>query len=276
MATGAVLGTAELLANILHELDVKTLLLSRRVSRQWSIVIDSSPELQEKLCYRPRLLKQTTRFLWAPKTCHLELLADADLPNDSMSPTLNASSGAIRRSRRARRLRATPGSTLLLSSMSLNPLLNAEVLCLGIERDLGKAYQGEHLERISINHFLNSPHGTWKSMFLCQPPATKVVALNLCQQPVDSLATDRIYLTMEDPTGVRMSQVVKKIVDSVKDFDDRPKGRLDYRLEDWRLLFPGRIDLTRQADRMAMPPPPTPRPARALSNRMPATSQPAR
>lgn len=103
MATGAVLGTAELLANILHELDIKTLLLSRRVSRQWSIVIDSTPELQEKLYYRPRLPEQTTRYLWTPNTCHLELLGDQDLPNESKAPTLNVPPGALGRSRHTRR-----------------------------------------------------------------------------------------------------------------------------------------------------------------------------
>lgn len=157
--------------------------------------------------------------------------------------------------------------------MSLNPLLSPELLCLGLERVLGPDNQGERLGRISINHYLNSPHGTWKSMFLCHPPATKVIARNLCPRSVDTLAADRNDLNIEDSAGVRMSQVVKKIVDSVKNFDEEPKGRRDYRLEDWRLVFPGRVDLARQAGRREMPPPPTSRLSRALSNRMPATNQ---
>ncbi|KAK6442839.1 hypothetical protein LTR95_000945 [Oleoguttula sp. CCFEE 5521] len=49
MATAAVLTLPELLETIMRHLDMKTLLLSQRVDRQWKSVIKSSKVLREKL-----------------------------------------------------------------------------------------------------------------------------------------------------------------------------------------------------------------------------------
>jgi hypothetical protein len=58
MAMNAVLGTAELLVSILQELDIKTLLLARRVSQQWlhAIELQKSP----KLARRPAVSLEST------------------------------------------------------------------------------------------------------------------------------------------------------------------------------------------------------------------------
>lgn len=219
MATAAVLETAELLENILYELDTKTLLLSRRVRRQWMIIIDSSPELQQKLFYTSRLRPhdKATQYLWTPKTCHLEPVRDQNLPDHSMPLKWN--------------------STRLLTPMSVNPLLSEELLPLGIDRALGPADQGERLDCISIHRLLRCPYGSWKEMFLCQPPATRILARHM-----SDWLDEHKYLTIEDPSGVRMSHVVEKIKQAIACFDDGPRDQPDLGLGEWRLAFPGCVD----------------------------------
>ncbi|OQN95885.1 hypothetical protein B0A48_18170 [Cryoendolithus antarcticus] len=52
MAAIAVLDLPELLESVLIELDMKTLLLSQRVSKQWKASIDCSANLQDKLFFK--------------------------------------------------------------------------------------------------------------------------------------------------------------------------------------------------------------------------------
>ncbi|OQO10480.1 hypothetical protein B0A48_03777 [Cryoendolithus antarcticus] len=52
MAATAVLELPELLETVLINLDVKTLLLSQRANKQWKAIIESSPDLQDKLFFK--------------------------------------------------------------------------------------------------------------------------------------------------------------------------------------------------------------------------------
>ncbi|KAK5732905.1 hypothetical protein LTR17_010178 [Elasticomyces elasticus] len=61
-AADTALAIAELLESILVRVDAKTLLLSQRVSRSWSAVIEGSLVLQQKLFLRPATLDEATNL----------------------------------------------------------------------------------------------------------------------------------------------------------------------------------------------------------------------
>jgi hypothetical protein len=152
----AVLGTAELLVGILQELDVKTLLLARRVSQQWLHAIESSPELQENLYYkhRPNMCEHA-RYLWTPLERRLEPSGRNSLAVDPPH--------------------VFHTSTRLLAPTSINPLFIEKRLHLGVDVGDSPIDQGQRVRCVPITKLLKHPNGAWQSMFLSQPPAPRVV-----------------------------------------------------------------------------------------------------
>lgn len=222
MATSATLGTAELLASILQELDIKTLLLARRVSRQWFDVIKSSPDLQEKLYYLHRPNKcEDTRYLWTALECHLELCSDVQ--TDDSTPS-------------------RPSRTCLLTSTHINPLLVEEMLPLELDSLDGLAEQGQRIECIAMKDLLKSPHGSWQSMFLSQPPATKVLAQSVIRLRIGA-DPHHHFFGVEDPAGVKMSQVAEKVLSIAREYGGGFEDLADLRLNNWRLEFPHFVDV---------------------------------
>jgi hypothetical protein len=151
MAMLAVLSTAELLDCILQHLDPNTLLLAQRVNHQWQKAIQSDPWCQDKLFYthRPTRAEPEPLYLWNPKKNRLKRYILSDPP-------------------RILRL-----GRFLLAPITLNPLLTEEILPLELwfPQD-----HGQRLYSISISTLLKSPHGSWRSMFISSPPATKIIA----------------------------------------------------------------------------------------------------
>lgn len=235
MAMNAALATAELLANILQELDMKTLLFARRVSRQWLTVIRSSPELQEKLFYthRPEA-PEDIRYLWNPSVRHLEPLGQDPVQEES-NPF---------------RYRGTH----ILAPIRINPLLTEEILPLEID---GSTDQGQRIECVATTELLKSPNGSWRSMFLTQPPVTRIFAQALVLMRVEPLRVDAMgrplphVLNVEDPSGVRMSQVVDKVLSIAYGLGLGVESLRELRLDNWSLTFPHCVELSDDPFRVA-------------------------
>lgn len=232
----AALATAELLAGILEELDMKTLLFARRVSRQWFAVIRSSPELQEKLFYTHRPKKgEDTRYLWNPSIRHLEPWGQNLLQEDSNSLRYRG--------------------TRTLAPIRINPLLTEEILPLEID---GSTDQGQRIECVATTELLKSPDGSWQSMFLTQPPVTRVFAQALVLMRVDPLRVDARgrplphVLDVEDSSGVRMSQVVEKVLSIAYGLGLGVESLRELRLDNWSLTFPHCVELSDEPFRVAL------------------------
>jgi hypothetical protein len=220
MAMNAALGTAELLASILQELDFKTLLLAQRVSQQWRTVIQSSPELQEKLFYihRPKPCEDK-RYIWTPSDPHCQLREHQDKSDNASPPAL------------------TNKNTL--APIKFHPLLIEEILPLDYKVAEGSdVAEGQWAMTIAISDLFEdeegSWQGSWQSMLLSHPPATKVFA-----RP----AHGGYRFTVEDPSGVKMLQVVEEVVRTTTKSGRYPRGYISgTTLDNWQLMFPGSVD----------------------------------
>jgi len=219
MAMNATLGTAELLASILQELDFKTLLLVQRVSQQWRTVIQSSPELQEKLFYihRPKPYEDK-RYIWTPSDPHCQLREHQDKPDNASPPALT--------------------NKKALAPIEFHPLLIEEILPLWYHVAEGSdVAEGQWAMTIAISELFEdedvSWQGSWQSMLLSHPPATKVFA-----RPMHG----KYRFTVEDPSGVKMSQVVEEVVRVTTRFGQFPTYISGTTLDNWQLMFPGSVD----------------------------------
>jgi hypothetical protein len=231
MAMNAVLGTAELLVGILQELDVKTLLLARRVSQQWLHAIESSPELQGNLYYkhRPNMCEHA-RYLWTPLERRLEPSGRNSLAVDPPH--------------------VFHTSTRLLAPTSINPLFIEKRLHLGVDVGDSPIDQGQRVRCVPITKLLKHPNGAWQSMFLSQPPAPRVVGWSVMQRRLgDRTASGRTTalhhcFILEDSAGVRMSHVVKEVLSIAQELGGGVEDISELRVNEWRLKFPDYIDLS--------------------------------
>jgi hypothetical protein len=235
MAMNAVLGTAEPLVSILQELDVKTLLLARRVSRQWLDTVQSSPELQEILYYRHRpKAREDTQYLWNRVKSVLEPLSPNDLAAD-LAPIL---------------------------LISINLLFIDERFHYLVRSGCSSFDPGQRVRCLSIKELLSSPYGSWQSMLLSQPPVTRVLIQGVVQVYLDPSITLRntsrnttrnagrrtaghtYDFVLSDPTGVKMSQVVAGLLSIAHELGGGMEDLSDPILNPWQLTFPGHIDLS--------------------------------
>jgi hypothetical protein len=231
MAMNAVLGTAELLLGILQDLDIKTLLLARRVSRKWLNAVQSSPELQESLYYQNRPnSREDPRYLWTPLKRRLEPSGRNDLTADP-PPIFHT-------------------STRLLAPTSINPLSIEKRLHLGVDVGDSPIDQGQRVHCVPITKLLKHPNGAWQSMFLSQPHATRVLGWSVMQTRLgDRTASGRTTalhhcFILEDSAGVRISQVVKEVLSISQELGGGVKDMSELRVNEWRLTFPDYIDLS--------------------------------
>jgi hypothetical protein len=152
MAMNVVLGTAELLISILQELDIKTLLLARRVSQQWLETVQSSPDLQEILYYKHRpKAREDTRYLWNPA----KLLLEPSSPNGLAADLPPAWSSSTR-----------------LAPTTINPLFIEKRPHSAVHYRYPPTHQGQHVKSVAFKALLSSPCGSWQ------------VALKVCQTRV--------------------------------------------------------------------------------------------
>lgn len=183
----------ELLEAVLKELDTRTLLLSQRVSRRFRDLISSSPVLQANLF---------TTCVPGPKkdqyyAC-LESEGSLQLLDQGTSQLSNEKSISI------------------LRGVTLNPLLAEEII--PVERDLIIYYdskqQGQRHEAISMSRLLAHPQGSWRSMYISNPPAESILACSIIYWPPDD--AHKIWrwhrFSVRDKTGIKMSQVVDEVL----------------------------------------------------------------
>jgi hypothetical protein len=141
-------------------------------------------------------------------------------------------------------------SARLLAPTSINPLFIENRLHLGIDVGDSPTDQGQRVQCIPVTELLKHPNGAWQSMFMSQPPATRVLGWSVMQTRLgDRTASGRTTalhhcFTLEDPTGVRMSQVVMEVLSIAQELGRGVDDLSELRLNDWRLTFPYHIDLT--------------------------------
>jgi hypothetical protein len=227
MAMLAVLNTAELLDYILQHLDPNTLLLAQRVNHQWQKAIQSDPWCQDKLFYihRSTTAEPEPLYLWIPKRNRLKRYILSDPP------------------------RILKPGRFLLAPITLNPLLTEEILPLELVNPGVTQDQGQRLESITISTLLKSPHGSWRSMFVSSPPATKIIARSVfCWRGGAPAYLDRNQyqyptFVVEDAAGVRMSSIVEEVLSmahgSGLGVEDLAKGSMDH----WHLCCPRHVHL---------------------------------
>ena len=227
MATNAALGTAELLICILQELDINALLLAHRVSHQWHTVIQSSPELQEKLfyMYRPKLC-ETKRHLWTPLKRRFELREHQGSPDDAVPLEFT--------------------SPRLLAAIKVNPLLTVELLPLEPHLFAGPTGQGQRIQCVAIGELLKVHHGSWQSMLLSHPPTSKVIARSILLLKTSSVRRNHRVFIVEDPSGVRMSQIVDEVLSIAQSLGFGLDSLVEAKLNQWELTFPNSVDFTNE------------------------------
>jgi hypothetical protein len=234
MAMLAVLSTAELLDCILQQLDPKTLLLAQRVNHQWQKAIRSDPWCQGKLFYIGRSTRSEpdTLYLWIPKRNRLKKYIMSDPP------------------------RILKPGRLLLTPITLNPLLTEDILPLELRNPGGTQDQGQRLESITISTLLKSPHGSWRSMFISSPPVTKVIARSVfCWRGGPDAHWDRFqykYLSfvVEDAAGIRMSSVVGEVLSMAEGFGIGVKSLAKGSMDHWHLCCPKHVHLGNDPSRV--------------------------
>lgn len=182
----------ELLEAILKELDTRTLLLSQRVCHHFRDLISSSPVLQAHLfitCVPGP--KNDEYYTWLESIGSLQLLDEGTsrLPNEK--------------------------ATTIFRAVTLNPLLAHEIIPL--ERDLiyyDSKQQGQRHEAISMSRLLAHPQGSWRSMYISNPPAESILACSIIYWPPDD--AHKIWrwhrCSVRDKTGIKMSQVVDEVL----------------------------------------------------------------
>jgi hypothetical protein len=227
MAMLAVLNTAELLDCILQHLDPNTLLLAQRVNHQWQKAIQSDPWCQDKLFYihRSTTAEPEPLYLWISKRNRLKRYILSDPP------------------------RILKPGRFLLAPITLNPLLTEEILPLELVNPGVTQDQGQRLESITISTLLKSSHGSWRSMFVSSPPATKIIARSVfCWRGGAPAYLDRNQyqyptFVVEDAAGVRMSSIVEEVLSmahgSGLGVEDLAKGSMDH----WHLCCPRHVHL---------------------------------
>jgi hypothetical protein len=227
MATNAALGTAELLICILQKLDINTLLLAHRVSHQWCTVIQSSPELQEKLFYmhRPKPCERK-RYFWTPLKRRFELREPQGLPDNAIPLEFT--------------------SPRLLVPIRVNPLLTVELLPLEPHLFAGPADQGQRIECVAIGELLRTHHGSWQSMLLSRPPTSKVIARSILLLKTSSVRRSHRVFTVEDPSGVKMSLIVDEILSIAQSLGFGSDSLEEAKLNQWELTFPSSVDFTNE------------------------------
>jgi hypothetical protein len=219
MATNAVLHTAELLVGILQELDFKTLLLAQRVSQMWHTVIQSSPELQERLFFihRPKPCEDK-RYTGAPSDPHSQLREHHDRPDNA--PPLTISNNKT------------------LAPIEIHPLLAVDSVdalpCRPRRDDRPAIAECQWIECVNVSELLKFPDGSWQSMLLSRPPATTFLAR--CPQT-------SLECTVEDPSGVKMSRVIEEILSTAQRRGYPPSALAGTILDNWQLMFPASFDL---------------------------------
>jgi hypothetical protein len=154
----------ELLDAILQHIDIKTLLFAQRVYHTWKNTIISSPRLQEALFYRPKT-SETTLYTCSWKGDKIRRFGPARDKTNTNNKT----------------------STQTFTPIIINPLLAQSVYYQTLHnrhthRDgerLTRPHRGQRLNLRSLGTFLQHPTGSWRSMFLTQPPMPSMRAANI-------------------------------------------------------------------------------------------------
>ncbi|KAM0714435.1 hypothetical protein Q7P37_010222 [Cladosporium fusiforme] len=222
---------AELLENVLKQLDTKTLLLSQRVSKQWHELIRSSPSLQAKLFFtgtsRPA---EGDHYAWYESENRLERL-DSDASDEDIVAT----------------------STKVLKGITLNPLLTEEILPLETNSILPASQQGQRHEAITINRLLASPKGSWRSMYISSPPVTTIQARSVfCWSPDNSHSTwsaEWHGFSVQDAAGVKMSHVVDAVLRKAGSIGVLPQDLVAGRLDHWHFTSVDCVAINEEMER---------------------------
>jgi hypothetical protein len=181
MAAIAVL-PQELLDAVLQYVDLKTLLFAQQVSRHWKATIASSPQLQDALFLRPKTSGIIEHLCdWKGD----ELLQFG--PTKDSSPTQSPQST----------------SRQTFTSITINPLLANEIYYQSLDSEPKR--RGQRLVLPPLGTFLRHPSGSWKSMFLTQPPTPSIVAV--------SIDTSHRYGLRADITFVEANCTLGSLVD---------------------------------------------------------------
>jgi hypothetical protein len=143
----------ELLDIVLQYVDIKTLLLAQRVSRHWKATITSSPQLQENLFLRPKT-SNILSYVCEWQGDDLQYFGPIKL-YPSHQPT----------------------SRQTFTSITINPLLANEIYYQSLNTTPQR--RGQRLVLPPLSTFLRHSSGSWRSMFLTQPPTPSVVAVSI-------------------------------------------------------------------------------------------------
>jgi hypothetical protein len=173
----------ELLDAVLQYVDIKTLLLAQRVSRHWKATITSSPQLQEALFLRPKT-SGTTKHVCDWKGD--ELLHFGPMRGHTKSTQTT--------------LRQT------FISITINPLLANEIYYQSLDSEPKR--RGQRLVLPPLGTFLRHPSGSWKSMFLTQPPTPSIVAVSIDTSHHHGLRADITFIE----TNCTLGSLVDKML----------------------------------------------------------------
>lgn len=172
----------ELLDIVLQYVDIKTLLLAQRVSRYWKATITSSPQLQETLFLRPK----TSNILsyvcdWQGDDLHY---FGPIKPHSSHQST----------------------SRQTFTYITINPLLANEIYYQSLNTTPQR--RGQRLVLPPLSTFLRRSSGSWRSMFLTQPPTPSVVAVSIDTSHRYGLGADINFVE----TNVTLGRLVDKML----------------------------------------------------------------
>jgi len=197
----------ELLDTILQYVDMKTLLFAQQVSRHWRDTITSSPQLQESLFLRPKTSNIVKHACdWKGN----ELVCFGPIPEDQPPhrPPL-------------------PSSRQTFTSITINPLLANEIYYQSLDSEPKR--RGQRLVLPPLGAFLRHPSGSWRSMFLTQPPTPSVVAV--------SIDTSHRYGLRADITFVEANCALGSLVDKMLAAEDVDANSYAATLCLWHVMY---------------------------------------
>ena len=90
--------------------------------------------------------------------------------------------------------------------------------------------------------------------YMSQPPATRIIAQSVIQLRVDPRTVGgraephHHFFSVEDPAGVKMSQVAEKVLSIAREYGGGIEDLADLRLNNWRLKFPHHVDVAGKVD----------------------------
>lgn len=202
----------ELLDIVLQHVDIKTLLFAQQVSRHWNATITSSPQLQQVLFFRPKTSGIVQHACdWKDE----ELIYFGPVPE---SPATASVSSISRQT---------------FTSITINPLLANEIYYQSLSSTPQR--RGQRLVLPSLGAFLRHPTGSWRSMFLTQPPIAHVVAVSIDYSHRDTFRADIKFVEANCTLG--------RLVDKMLAAEGLEAGSYAATLCLWHVMFVDSLEM---------------------------------